>query len=162
MRFTPVFATSPQSIPDLDKLSILLVEDNDADAELIARALRKGLLVNILHRVRDGLEAIEFLAPAGSADELSRDLPGLIFLDLFMPRMDGAEFLRRIKLDARTQKIPIVILASSAEDLDLAESYRLGADSYVVKPPNAAAFAETVLEAALYWLVMKRTIGQTF
>jgi two-component system, response regulator len=140
----------------LDELSILLVEDNDADAELIVRALRKGRLVNVVHRVRDGVEAMEFLSMSGTQQEQRLDLPSLIFLDLHMPRMDGQEFLRRLKLDERTRQIPVAMFAASTEDLDLSESYRQGADTYIVKPPNAEAFAQAVSDTALYWLVMRR------
>jgi two-component system response regulator len=140
----------------LDELSILLVEDNDADAELIVRALRKGRLVNVVHRVRDGIEALEFLAMSGAPQDRRADLPSLIFLDLHMPRMDGQEFLRRLKLDERTRQIPVAMFASSTEEIDLSESYRHGADTYIVKPPNAEAFAQAVSDTALYWLVMRR------
>jgi two-component system, response regulator len=140
----------------LDELSILLVEDNDSDAELIVRALRKGRLVNVVHRVRDGIEALEFLCMSGAQHEQRGELPSLIFLDLHMPRMDGQEFLRRLKLDERTRQIPVAMFASSTEDLDLSESYRQGADTYIVKPPNAEAFAQAVSDTALYWLVMRR------
>jgi two-component system, response regulator len=140
----------------LDELSILLVEDNDADAELIVRALRKGRLVTVVHRVRDGVEAMEFLSMSGAQQEQRLDLPSLIFLDLHMPRMDGQEFLRRLRLDERTRQIPVAMFATSTEDIDLSESYRQGADTYIVKPPNAEAFAQAVSDTALYWLVMRR------
>jgi two-component system, response regulator len=156
VRSTPVFASTPLAMDGLDELSILLVEDNDNDAELIVRALRKGRLVNVVHRVRDGIEAMEFLSMSGAQPEWRGDLPSLIFLDLHMPRMDGQEFLRRLKLDERTRQIPVAMFASSTEDLDLSESYRQGADTYIVKPPNAAAFAQAVSDTALYWLVMRR------
>jgi two-component system response regulator len=156
VRSTPVYASTPLSMDGLDELSILLVEDNDADAELIVRALRKGRLVNLVHRVRDGIEALDFLSRSGPFQDHHADLPSLIFLDLHMPRMDGQEFLRRLKLDERTKQIPVVMFASSTEELDLSESYRQGADSYIVKPPNRDAFAEAVSDTALYWLVMRR------
>jgi two-component system response regulator len=156
VRSTPVFASTPLAMDGLDELSILLVEDNDADAELIVRALRKGRLVNVVHRVRDGIEALEFLAMSGASQDRRADLPSLIFLDLDMPRMDGQEFLRRLKLDERTSRIPVAVFASSTEDLDLSESYRQGADTYIVKPPNHDAFAQAVSDTALYWLVMRR------
>jgi two-component system, response regulator len=155
VRSTPVFASTPLAMDGLDELSILLVEDNDNDAELIVRALRKGRLVNVVHRVRDGIEAMEFLSMSGGQDRRG-ELPSLIFLDLHMPRMDGQEFLRRLKLDERTRQIPVAMFASSTEDIDLSESYRQGADTYIVKPPNAEAFAQAVSDTALYWLVMRR------
>jgi two-component system, response regulator len=152
----PVFAARPLQVGNLDELSILLVEDNDADADLIVRALRRGRLVNTVHRTRDGIEALEFLAADRPGQAAGAPLPSLIFLDLQMPRMDGQEFLRRLKLDERLKRIPVTIFASSIEDLDMAQAYRLGADSYIVKPPNFEAFSDAVSEAALYWLVMKR------
>jgi two-component system response regulator len=156
VRATPVFASTPLAMDGLDELSILLVDDSDADAELIVRALRKGRLVNVVHRVRDGIEALEFLALSGPNQDRRADLPSLIFLDLHMPRMDGQEFLRRMKLDERTRQIPVAMFATSTEDIDLSESYRQGADTYIVKPPNADAFAQAVSDTALYWLVMRR------
>ena len=156
MPSNPVFAARPLQVGNLDELSILLVEDNDVDADLIVRALRRGRLVNIVHRTRDGIEALEFLAADRGDLTSGASLPSLIFLDLQMPRMDGPEFLRRLKLDERLKRIPVTIFASSIEDLDMAQAYRLGADSYIVKPPNFDAFSNAVCEAALYWLVMKR------
>jgi two-component system, response regulator len=156
VRSTPVFASTPLAMDGLDELSILLVEDSDGDAELIVRALRKGRLVNVVHRVRDGIEAMEFLSMSGAQQERRGELPSLIFLDLHMPRMNGQEFLRRVKLDERTRQIPVAMFSSSDEDLDLSESYRQGADTYIVKPPNAEAFAQAVSDTALYWLVMRR------
>jgi two-component system response regulator len=156
LRSTPVYASTPLTMDGLDELSILLVEDNDADAELIVRALRKGRLVNVVHRVRDGIEALDFLSRTGTFQERCADLPSLIFLDLHMPRMDGQEFLRRLKLDECTKRIPVAMFSSSTEDLDLSESYRQGADAYIVKPPNHEAFAQAVSDTALYWLVMRR------
>ena len=155
MRSTPVFASTPLAMDGLDELSILLVEDSDADAELIVRALRKGRLVNVVHRVRDGVEALEFLAISGAHQERRNELPSLIFLDLHMPRMDGQEFLRRLKRDERTKQIPVAMFATSTEDLDLSESYRQGADTYIVKPPNVEAFAQAVSDTALHWLMMR-------
>jgi two-component system response regulator len=99
---------------------------------------------------------MEFLSMSDAQQERRGELPSLIFLDLEMPRMNGQEFLRRVKLDERTRHIPVAMFTSSDEDVDLAESYRQGADTYIVKPPNAEAFAQAVSDTALYWLVMRR------
>src|ERR1700743_1161242 len=107
---------------------ILLVEDNPADAELCIRALRKHNLANDLVWVKDGVEALDFLfhTGAGTAHQLDGNLK-IILLDLRLPKIDGLEVLRRIRADVRTRAIPVVVLTSSQEDHDIAESYAIGA-----------------------------------
>jgi two-component system response regulator len=137
-------------------VDILLVEDSDADAEMTIRALRKRSLVNRLVRVRDGVEALEFVFREGAFGQRSGGQPKLILLDLKMPRLGGIEVLRRLKANDQTKVIPVVMLTSSAEERDLAESYQLGVNSYVVKPVNFAAFTDVIAQAGLYWAVMNR------
>ncbi len=127
---------------------ILLVEDNAKDEALTLRALRKGNILNRVSVARDGAEALDYL--------LGQDvvLPQLVLLDLKLPKIDGLEVLRRIRGDARTRLLPVVILTTSTEEKDRLEGYRLGANSYVKKPVDFRQFAEAVHQMGLYWLVL--------
>ena len=142
---------------DFEAVEILLVDDSDADAELVLRALRKGGVVNKVMRLRDGVEALEFAFREGAFDQRQGAHPRLILLDLKMPRLGGIDVLRRLKADETTRMIPIVVLTSSAEEQDVAESYRLGANSYLVKPVEFTAFTNVITKAGLYWSVMNHT-----
>ena len=141
---------------DFTAVEILLAEDSDADAELIIRALRKSNLVNNVVRLRDGVEALEFIFREGAFSGRPGGQPRLILLDLKMPRLGGIEVLRRLKADERTRMIPAVVLTSSAEEQDVEESYKLGVNSYLVKPVDFAAFTSVINQAGLYWAVMNR------
>jgi two-component system, response regulator len=143
-------------VDDFEAVEILLVEDSDADAELISRALRKGNLVNRLVRVRDGVECIEFVFREGAFKERRGGQPRLILLDLKMPRMGGIDVLRRLKADEHAKVIPVVVLTSSAEEQDVLESYKLGVNSYLVKPVAFADFTNVITQTGLYWAVMNR------
>lgn len=137
------------------EVEILLVEDNPTDAELAIRALKKHNLANKLVWVKDGAEALDFLFATGAYAERSiRNGPRVILLDLRLPKVDGMEVLRRVKGDERTRTIPVVVLTSSKEDRDVAESYRLGVNSYISKPVEFDEFARTVAELGLYWLLV--------
>jgi len=128
-----------------ERIEILLAEDSERDAEMTLRGLRKHNLANRVHRVKDGAEALEFLYCTGAyADRGPDPLPKLILLDLKMPKVDGIEVLRRIKSDERMRIIPVVMMTSSNEERDVVESYRLGVNSYIVKPIEFAEFAEVV------------------
>jgi CheY-like chemotaxis protein len=140
-----------------DSVKILLVEDNPADAELCIRALRKHNLANELVWVKDGAEALDFLFKMGAyADNRGFDGLKVILLDLRLPKIDGLEVLRRIRADKRTQKIPVVVLTSSQEDLDVTESYAGGVNSFISKPVNFGDFSATVEKLGLYWLLVNR------
>lgn len=141
---------------DSGAVDILLVEDSDPDAEMTIRALRKGGLVDKLVRVRDGVEALDFLFRAGPWSTRGHAQPKLILLDLKMPRLGGIDVLRRLKSDERTQALPVVVLTSSAEEQDIAKSYHFGVNSYLVKPVEFPAFAELVGHLGRYWAVMNR------
>jgi len=139
------------------EVEILLVEDNPTDAELCIRALKKNNLANSLVWVKDGAEALEFLFSTGAyADRDITCPPKVVLLDLRLPKVDGMEVLRRIKEDERTRPIPVVVLTSSKEDRDVAESYKVGVNSYISKPVEFDAFAKTVSELGLYWLLVNR------
>jgi two-component system response regulator len=140
-----------------EKVDILLVEDNPTDAELTMRALRKGNLANQITWVKDGAEALEFLFRSGAYADRPKQNPRLILLDLKLPKVDGIEVLKRIKADERTRVIPVVMVTSSAEGRDIAESYQLGVNSYVVKPVEFDAFSETVAKAGFYWMLVNKT-----
>jgi two-component system, response regulator len=144
------------SEPDLRALEILLVEDSDDDAELTVRALKKCRLANLVHRVRDGEEAMEFLFSTGRYVERGSAQPRVVLLDLKLPKLDGRDVLRAIRGDLRTASTPVVVLTSSAEDRDLAECYRLGANSYIVKPVEFAGFFQAIEQLGFYWAVLNR------
>lgn len=141
---------------DLAVVEILLVEDSDADAEMTLRALRKRNLTNRLVRVKDGVEALDLVFGTGAYADRPPIRPRLILLDLKMPRLDGIDVLKRLKADERTRMIPVVMLTSSSEERDVVESYRLGANSYLVKPVDFAEFIEVVSHAGLFWAVLNR------
>lgn len=133
--------------------TILLVEDNPGDEALTLRALKKANIANNVDVVRDGVEAVEYLIPSGQ-DAVARKLPQLVLLDLKLPKLDGHEVLKRIRADARTRLLPVVILTTSVEDQDRLDGYRLGANSYVRKPVDFNEFAQAVTQLGLYWLVL--------
>jgi len=140
-----------------ENVDVLLIEDNPTDAELTMRALNAGKLANHITWVKDGAEALEFIFRSGAYAERSTANPKLILLDLKLPKMDGVEVLKRIKADERTRIIPVVMVTSSAEGRDVAECYKLGVNSYVVKPVEFDAFSETVVKAGFYWMLVNKT-----
>ncbi len=142
---------------DFEQVEILLVEDNPRDAELTMRALHKGGLANRLLWVKDGEEALDYLFRRGAFASREETHPRLVLLDLKMPRVDGIEVLRAVKADERTRRIPVVVMTSSQEERDLARSYDLGVNSYVVKPLDFAQITELVRQAGYYWLAINRT-----
>ncbi len=138
-------------------IEILLVEDNPDDVELALHALKRNNFSNRIHVVRDGVEALEFIFGTGAYDGRNlHDVPRVILLDLKLPRLDGLEVLRRVKADARTRMIPVVVLTSSREERDIVESYQLGVNSYIVKPVDFQQFTEAVRELGLYWLLLNQ------
>ena len=141
---------------DLQQAEILLVEDNPEDAEMTMRALRKRNLANHLHWVKDGEEALEYLFCAGRYASRDRTQPPrLVLLDIKMPKVDGIEVLRRVKA-SELKQVPVVVMTSSNEERDVLESYRLGVNSYIVKPVQFEDFMETVSKIGLYWLLTNR------
>lgn len=138
-----------------DVVEILLVEDSAQDLELALRALKKANLRNRIEIARDGVEALDFIFCEGAhAGRRIEETPKVIFLDLKLPRVDGLEVLQRIRGDVRTKMIPVVVLTSSKEQRDVVESYRLGVNSYVVKPVTFEQFAGAVQQLGLYWLLL--------
>jgi two-component system response regulator len=139
-----------------ENVDILLVEDSPADAELAMRALRKGKLANHITWVKDGAEALEFIFRTGAYAGRPDRNPKLILLDLKLPKVDGIEVLKQVKANERTRVIPVVMVTSSAEGRDVIESYKLGVNSYLVKPVEFEQFSETVAKAGLYWMLMNK------
>lgn len=141
------------------EVEILLVEDNPSDAELTTRTLKKNNLANNMVHVKDGAEALEFLFAEGQYAGRNLDSPPqVVLLDLKMPKMDGIQVLKALKADDRTRFIPVVVLTSSREDRDLEECYRLGANSYIVKPVEFDAFVEVVKNLGFYWLLLNQPL----
>jgi len=138
-------------------VELLLVEDNPQDLEMALRAFRKANLSGRIHVARDGAEALEFIFCEGPhAARQITDGPKVIVLDLKLPKIDGLEVLKRIRGDARTKMIPIAVLTSSKEQADIIESYRLGVNSYVVKPVNFEGFNQVVRDLGLYWVLLNQ------
>ncbi len=135
---------------------ILLVDDSATDAELCIDTLQKHDLADQLTWVKDGAEALEYLFLEGRYANRPATPPQLILLDLAMPKVNGFDVLRRIRSDARTKSIPVVVMTSSQEDRDITESYDLGVNSYVSKPVVFDEFANTVAQLGLYWLLVNR------
>lgn len=138
-------------------IEILLVEDSLEDLELTRRALRNANLGNYIHVARDGAEALDYIFCEGVyAEREIEDTPKLILLDLKLPKVDGLEVLARIKGDPRTKHIPVVVLTSSKEQVDIIKSYQLGVNSYIVKPVNFESFTAAVQELGMYWLLINQ------
>jgi len=141
-----------------NEVEILLVDDNPNDVKLALHAFKKHKFANRVYVARDGAEAVEFLFCTGPyADRRIDNGPKLILLDLKLPLVDGVEVLRRIKADPRTRTIPVVILTTSREEPDIVESYRLGVNSYIVKPVDFDQFTQAVSTLGYYWLLLNQS-----
>lgn len=139
----------------MEHKSILLVEDNADDEALTVRALRKNKILNEIVVVRDGAEALDYLFGTGAHQGRdSSKTPSVVLLDLNLPKVGGLEVLRRLRTDERTRLLPVVILTSSKEEQDLINGYKLGCNSYTLKPVDFVKFAESVSQLGLYWLVI--------
>jgi CheY-like chemotaxis protein len=135
--------------------TILLVEDNPSDIELTQRALQKGHILNELVIASDGQEALDYLFGTGEyAGRDTSDFPALTLLDLKLPKVSGLDVLRKIRSEAATRRMPVVILTSSREEQDMAASYDLGVNSYIRKPVDFGQFVQSVAQLGLYWLVL--------
>jgi CheY-like chemotaxis protein len=133
-------------------VEILLVEDNPDDVQLTLNALKKNNITNKVHISRDGQEALEFIFSGDGP----RDHPKVILLDLKLPKVDGLEVLQKVKGDPGTRMIPVVMLTSSREEKDLVESYKLGVNSYIVKPVDFDQFTQAVRDLGLYWMLLNQ------
>lgn len=138
---------------------ILLVEDNPDDVELALHAFKKNRIASRIQVARDGAEALDYLFRRGGyAERTAGNNPKVILLDLKLPKVDGLEVLRRIKENSETRAIPVVALTSSREERDIAESYKLGANSYIVKPVDFEQFTEVVRQLGLYWMTLNQPV----
>jgi two-component system response regulator len=139
----------------VSEIEILLVEDNPDDLEMTLHALREAKIANRIQVARDGAEALDFLfCERAFAVRKMEDKPRMILLDLKLPKVDGREVLARIKGDARTRSIPVIVLTSSKEQNDVVESYHLGVNSYIVKPVDFEQFVAAVQQLGMYWLLL--------
>ena len=143
------------------ELHILLVEDNPADAEMTIDALRQGHLVNKVQWVKDGAEALDYLFGRGTASAAETRRLRLVLLDLRLPRVDGLDVLRALRADERTRRLPVVVLTSSHEEIDIVRAYDLGANSYLVKPVESEAFMAAVGQLGLYWMLLNKLPCET-
>jgi two-component system, response regulator len=134
---------------------VLLVEDNDDDAELTIRGLRRANIDNPVDIARDGQEALEYLF--GTGEQAPQRVPSIVLLDLKLPRIDGLDVLKRIRAEERTRLVPVVILTSSSEDRDLINAYDLGANGYVCKPIEFDEFTGAIEQVGVYWLTINRS-----
>lgn len=132
--------------------TILLVEDNADDEQLTLRAMRQSEVPNIIRVARDGAEALELLFGSNSR------LPDLVLMDLKLPKVGGLEVLQRIRQEPSTANLPIVILTSSDEERDIAQSYKFGANSYIRKPVEFEEFMDAIRQLGLYWLSMNHQV----
>lgn len=142
----------------MDKKIILLVEDNPDDEALTLRAFKKNNIKNEVIVARNGADALEYLFCTGKyAGRDPEDIPLVALLDLKLPKVDGLEVLRRIRANAQTMLMPVVILTSSKEEQDVIKGYSLGANSYVRKPVNFDEFLDAVRQLGLYWLLLNES-----
>lgn len=142
---------------DSQVVEILLVEDNPNDVQLTLHAMKRHRLTNHVHVVRDGAEALEFLFATGAyAHRAGADSPKVVLLDLKLPLVDGVEVLREIRRNAATRTLPVVVLTSSREERDIAQTYGLGANSYIVKPVDFDQFTEAVRQLGMYWVLLNQ------
>jgi CheY-like chemotaxis protein len=144
-----------------DAVEILIVEDNPRDAELTLRALRKSNLANNVLIARDGAEALDFFFCRGKFESRSfTNPPKVVLLDLKLPKVSGLEVLKIVKGDKRTAYIPIVAVTSSREEPDMKEAYKLGVNSYVIKPVDFDQFVNSMNSLGLYWLLVNEPVKQ--
>jgi CheY-like chemotaxis protein len=146
-----------ENLTNMNEVDVLMVEDSPLDAELITRAFSKLNIASKVFWVKDGAEAVDFIFCTGKY--ASRDisaLPKVVLLDLKLPKVNGLEVLTKIKGDDRTKTLPVVIVTSSQEEQDLKEAYKIGANSYIVKPIEAVNFIKALSEAGLYWLAINK------
>ena len=134
---------------------IVLVEDSDEEAELTLRALKRQNFANTVHRVIDGAAALDYFFEQDESGN-AKALPRVVLLDLKLPKINGLEVLRRLKDDDRTRAVPVVVLTSSKEDRDLEEAYRLGANSYIVKPVEFDKFVQAIETLGMYWMLVNQ------
>ena len=153
--------SAPLNSPGHDSKLILLIEDNEDDQRLTLRALRRNNIMNEVVVACDGQEAVDYLFGTGSF--AGRDLsvmPAVVVLDLNLPGLSGLEVLKRVRETAETKRLPVVVLTSSEDENQIEAAYAQGANSYVQKPNDPGDFSEMVLQMAMYWLLLNRTMPE--
>jgi two-component system response regulator len=151
------YAVNTEGVIEMDNVEILLAEDNPNDAELTIRAFRKNNLSNKIFITKDGAETLDFIFNRGKyQDREDCMLPKLVLLDLKLPKVNGLEVLEEIKKNELTKVIPVVMMTSSKEDKDIEKAYKLGANSYIVKPIDFRQFYQAVAEVGLYWMAVNQ------
>ena len=146
---------------DYSDVDILLVEDSPNDAEMTMRALKKGRIVNRIEWLRDGAAALDFILCRGEFAKRGPNQPRLILLDVKMPKVTGIEVLRVLKSEPSTKSIPVVMLTSSSQEIDIVQSYDLGVNSYIVKPVDFDKFIEEVSKLGIYWMLVNKSPGHS-
>ncbi|MCK9209710.1 MAG: response regulator [Ignavibacteriaceae bacterium] len=140
-----------------NEIEILFVEDNPDDAELTLKALKKNKIANKVFLVGDGEEALDFIFAKGKfTGRNTEQNPKLILLDLKLPKIGGIEVLREIKANEKTKNIPVVVLTSSKEEMDIEKCYNLGVNSYIVKPIAFDMFMKVISDLGMYWLILNQ------
>ncbi len=143
----------------MNERSILLVEDNPDDEELVIRTLKQHNVTSRIAVARDGAAALDYLFATGAhSGRDTTDTPAVVLLDLKLPKLDGLEVLQKIRADGRTKLIPVVVFTSSTEEQDLVRSYELGCNSFIRKPVDFGQFAEAIRELGLYWLLLNEPL----
>jgi CheY-like chemotaxis protein len=137
-------------------VEILLVEDNPNDVELTLDVLKENKLANHIQVVRDGVEALDFLLRRGAFAQRGDQNPRLVLLDLKLPKVNGLEVLQQIRADPKTRLTPVVVLTSSREERDIIDSYKLGVNSYIVKPVDFEQFSIAIRHVGFYWLLLNQ------
>ncbi|MEN7547402.1 response regulator [Rapidithrix thailandica] len=141
---------------EVNHIEVVFIEDSLEDSELTLRSLRKYKLANRLKVIDDGQKAVEYLFGDGQSGESITNIPKLILLDLKLPKVSGLEILERMKKEPRFKDIPVVVLTSSNESIDIKKAYELGANSYIVKPVDFAKFTEAIQQVGMYWLLLNQ------
>jgi len=140
---------------------ILLIEDNIDDERLTLRALSRNNVMNEVVVACDGQEAVDYLFGTGSyAGRDMSVMPAVVILDLKLPRLSGLDVLQRIRTDATTKHIPVVVLTATEDETQVEKSYALGANSFIQKPTDSSEFSEMVLQLSMYWLLLNRTVRE--
>ncbi len=142
-----------------NEVEILIIEDNPNDAEMALRAFKKNNIANHVLVIEDGEEALDFFNYRGKFANRSKGRPKIVLLDLKLPKISGLEVLRELKSNPQTRIIPVIVLTTSKEENDIIESYRLGVNSYIVKPVDFDKFVDAVRELGMYWLLLNQQPG---
>lgn len=141
---------------DKKPVEVIFIEDSPEDADLALRSLKKNNLANVIKLIDDGQDAMEYLFGTEKKAPGLTDMPKLVLLDLKLPKVSGLEILERMKKDERLKEIPVVVLTSSNEHIDIKKAYELGANSYIVKPVDFAKFTTSIQQLGMYWLVLNK------